>query len=65
MVPGTISVGTKNQEETVRKRLEVYQQQTAPLVEFYKDGDVNAQYSRIEGIGGVDDIKQAVFAALG
>lgn len=53
-------------EETVRKRLDVYHQQTAPLVDFYQQLDTaNApKYARIEGVGSVDDIKQAAFAAL-
>ncbi len=58
-----------DQEETVRKRLEIYHSQTKPLVAFYSDwaatGAENAaKYINIPGIGSVDDIKNAVFAAL-
>ena len=58
-----------DKEETVRKRLEVYQAQTRPLVDYYAHwaatGDDGApQYRRIEGIGSVDDIMQRALTAL-
>ncbi|WP_303909221.1 adenylate kinase [Thiohalomonas denitrificans] len=59
-----------DQEETVRKRLEVYHSQTKPLVEFYsswaKTGEERApKYVQVAGIGGVEDIRDKVFAELG
>lgn len=59
-----------DKEETVRKRLAVYHEQTEPLVGFYKNligkQDPGApQYTRIEGVGSVEDIRDKVFAALG
>ena len=53
-------------EETVRRRLRVYHEQTSPLVDFYQNlNDHNApRYSRIEGVGGVEDIRRALLAAL-
>jgi adenylate kinase len=56
-------------EETVRKRLTVYREQTRPLVEYYstwaKSGDAAApQYRRIAGVGTVDTIKTRLFEAL-
>jgi adenylate kinase len=56
-------------EETVRKRLAVYHSQTEPLVRFYSDwaasGDARApKYREVAGVGSVDEIRQAVFAAL-
>ncbi len=53
-------------EETVRKRLQVYHSQTAPLIEFYQTmgGDKAPTYHRIEGVGSVDDIKNKVLLAL-
>ena len=53
-------------EATVRKRLEVYHQQTAPLVGFYKnlEGTTAPSYQYIEGVGSVEDIRDALFAAL-
>lgn len=52
-----------DQEETVRKRLDVYHDQTEPLVDFYKKLS-GPKYHRVEGIGSVDDIKQRVFDSL-
>ena len=59
-----------DQEETVRKRLDVYQKQTRPLVDYYSKwaatGDAQApRYARISGTGAVDEITQRAFAALG
>lgn len=53
-------------EDTVRKRLEIYHSQTSPLVDFYKSmsGPRAPAYHRIEGVGSVDEIRLAVFAAL-
>ena len=53
-----------DKEETVRKRLQVYHDQTAPLVDFYQNLE-GPDYSRVEGVGSVDDIREKVFAALG
>ncbi len=58
-----------DREETVRKRLDVYHSQTKPLVEFYSKwaaaGDAKApQYRKIAGVGSLDTIKNALFAAL-
>jgi adenylate kinase len=58
-----------DKEETVRKRLAIYHEQTEPLVGFYKTlidkRDPNApKYTRINGVGGVDDIREKIFAAL-
>lgn len=53
-------------ESTVRNRLDVYHKQTEPLVAFYQtqEGEVSARYHKIEGVGGVDDIRDAIFASL-
>ncbi len=58
-----------DKEETVRKRLEVYQSQTRPLVDFYQDlakeENANApRYVRVAGVGSVDDIRNRVLEAL-
>ncbi len=55
-----------DKEETVRKRLAVYHEQTEPLVAFYSGltGDSAPSYSKVEGVGSVDDIKQTILAAL-
>ncbi|MCU7959959.1 MAG: adenylate kinase [gamma proteobacterium symbiont of Bathyaustriella thionipta] len=59
-----------DQEETVKERLKVYHDQTEPLVAFYSSwansGESNSPaYHKIAGIGGVTDIRDAIFAALG
>jgi adenylate kinase len=56
-------------EETVRKRLEVYQRQTRPLVEYYQrwaaSGEAGAPaYRRISGLGSVEEIGERALAAL-
>ena len=58
-----------DKEETVRKRLEVYQSQSRPLVDFYQDlakkDDAKAHgYVRVAGVGSVDDIRSRVLDAL-
>lgn len=58
-----------DKEETVRKRLEVYHDQTEPLIDYYKTwqstGEAGApKYVRIEGVGKVEEIRNQVFAAL-
>jgi adenylate kinase len=59
-----------DKEETVRKRLGVYHQQTEPLVAYYAKwaaaGDGRApRYHKIPGVGTVEEIRDRVFAALG
>ncbi|NOV23051.1 adenylate kinase [Cupriavidus necator] len=62
-----------DKEETVKKRLDVYSQQTRPLVDYYSDwaakGDAAAKvappkYRKILGVGNVDEITARVFEAL-
>lgn len=58
-----------DKEETVRKRLKVYHDQTEPLVAYYKDwaagGKAGApRHIRIEGVGKVDGIRDQIFKAL-
>jgi adenylate kinase len=58
-----------DKEETVAKRLAVYHAQTEPLVAYYAQwsatGDPRApKYRKVDGMGTVDAIRQAVLAAL-
>lgn len=58
-----------DKEETVRKRLQVYQSQTRPLVDYYgqwaASGSPGApRYARISGTGSVEEITSRVMAAL-
>ncbi|AOS98452.1 Adenylate kinase [Microbulbifer aggregans] len=56
-------------EETVRNRLKVYHEQTAPLVGFYRElgermPDAAPKYSKVEGVGSMDEIREKVLEAL-
>lgn len=58
-----------DKEETVKKRLDIYHTQTKQLIDFYQrlaaDGSAKApKYSRIAGVGQVDEIAAKVFAIL-
>jgi len=58
-----------DKEETVKKRLDVYEKQTRPLVDYYGQwaatGDASApQYRKIAGVGSVEEIKSRAFDAL-
>ena len=58
-----------DQEETVKKRLDVYHAQTEPLVAYYSTwaehgGGQAPQYRKIIGVGDVETIKQRAFNAL-
>ncbi|BBA37532.1 adenylate kinase [Methylocaldum marinum] len=55
-----------DKEETVRRRLEVYHEQTKPLVGYYKQkaeqGDV--RFASIDGVGRVEAIRDKIFSLL-
>jgi adenylate kinase len=58
-----------DQEETVKKRLQVYSDQTRPLVDYYSnwakaDAASAPRYRAISGTGSVEDITARAFAAL-
>jgi adenylate kinase len=58
-----------DKEETVKQRLSVYHEQTKPLVDFYSKwaatGDPRAPKCRkVSGVGSLDSIRAAMFAAL-
>jgi adenylate kinase len=57
-------------EDTVIKRLNVYHDQTKPLVEYYsawgKSGTANApKVIHVPGVGNVDTIREQIYRALG
>jgi len=58
-----------DQEETVKKRLDVYHAQTEPLIDYYKTWEGSGEsgaphYIRIEGVGKVDEIRDQIYAGL-
>ena len=48
--------------ESVRKRLVVYDEQTAPVIEFYRE---HGQLTVVDGVGGLDDVFDRIMAAIG
>ena len=58
-----------DKEDTVKKRLDVYTQQTRPLVDYYsqwaaKEPAAAPKYRKISGTGSVDDITARALQAL-
>jgi len=62
-----------DKEETVRKRLQIYNDQTRPLVEYYSswanqtntaDKVKAPAYRKVSGTGNVDDITAVIFSEL-
>jgi len=58
-----------DKEETVRNRLKVYHNQTAPLIAFYKGLQANLaakapQYLQINGMQDITDIKNSIISGL-
>jgi adenylate kinase len=59
-----------DQEDTVKKRLDVYHEQTEPLIEYYSSWANSGQegaprYIKINGIGKVEEIRDQIFQQLG
>jgi adenylate kinase len=58
-----------DKEEVVRKRLDVYHDQTEPLIDYYKKWEASGEagapkYIRVEGVGKVEEIRDKIFAGL-
>lgn len=55
-----------DQEETVRERLSIYHDQTAPLIGFYtkKSESSDTRFISVPGVGGVEDIRDRIFQGL-
>jgi adenylate kinase len=62
VVDGVLVQRDDDKPETVRHRLEVYREQTAPLSGFY---DSEGQLSRIDAIGSVEEVTARAMKALG
>ncbi|HEM47327.1 MAG TPA: adenylate kinase [Alphaproteobacteria bacterium] len=50
-----------DEEETVRRRLDVYEKQTAPVVEHYRNAGI---LERVEGAGDIDEITAEILRLL-
>jgi adenylate kinase len=57
-----------DKEDTIRKRLQVYREQTQPLVEYYEhapvSGGVAPKFHCVQGTGEVEEIQQRILALL-
>jgi adenylate kinase len=56
-----------DREETVRRRLAVYHEQTEPLIDFYARmaaNDPRLKCVRVDGIGSVEEIRDRIFRAI-
>lgn len=56
-------------EETIRKRLNVYHEQTKPLIKYYqtlsaKDKNHQLQFTKVSGLGHVNDVYQRIISVL-
>lgn len=50
-----------DKEDTIKKRLDVYQQQTAPLIDYYSNKNI---MKTVMGVGSINDIFNKVAAVL-
>lgn len=50
-----------DKEETIKRRLDVYDAQTAPLISYYKKSGI---LKSVTGVGGIDEIFKKVCAAI-
>lgn len=48
--------------ESVRKRLQVYNDATAPVIGFYQ---AKGSLAKVDGVGGLDEVQARIMAALG
>lgn len=58
-----------DKEDTVRNRLNVYHEQTSPLIDYYStiaatEGNNTLKYLQINGMGDVEEIKSNIIAGL-
>jgi adenylate kinase len=59
---GSLFQRDDDKEATIKKRLEVYTQQTAPLIDYYSKKNI---MKTVMGVGSISDIFNKVTAALG
>ena len=53
--------GLDDTEDVIRRRQEVYTEQTAPLIEVYRERGILVE---VDGMGEVDEVTSRLFAAL-
>jgi adenylate kinase len=59
---GKLVQRSDDQAETIRKRMEVYQSQTLPLIRMYEDQKI---LNRIDGSGSPEEVYRRIRAAIG
>lgn len=58
---GETSGRSDDNMETIEKRISVYESQTKPLIDFYKEKNI---YKSIKGVGSINDIFSAICEAI-
>jgi adenylate kinase len=58
---GRLQQRDDDREETITTRLRVYESQTAPLVNYYRQ---RGNLRKIDGVGKVEDIQKRIIDAL-
>ena len=56
-----------DEEDTVRERLRIYDERTAPMVDYYQkkaQTDKTIHYDEVNGVGTVESVNQAINACL-
>jgi adenylate kinase len=55
---GELFIREDDKEEKVKKRLEVFREQTLPLIDYYQKK--RRKIIKVSGVGGVDEIKERI-----
>ncbi|MFB3145994.1 MAG: adenylate kinase family protein, partial [Nitrospirales bacterium] len=58
---GELVQRSDDRKETVESRLTVYEEQTSPLIDYYRKNNVLAE---LNGSGSVDDVQERLLALL-
>ena len=57
-----------DQEDTVRKRLDVYRKETSPLIDYYnkmsREGDSSLKYIEVNGMQDVESVTSDILTKL-
>jgi adenylate kinase len=59
---GELFQRSDDQEETIRKRLEVYAEQTAPLIAYYKNDGILRD---VDGMQNISAVQERILSELG
>ena len=59
---GELTRRADDNEETIANRLEVYREQTAPLIDFYRE---RGKLVTVDAVGSMEEVQQRLLAAVG